>query len=400
MPIYRVGVFPDPFFPEIFRSSHNPLLKLMAEAVAKHGWEVVGLSQQQVLSPAELPSLKLDVLHLHWPKPIFQGTRYWPSPFRRLDNLTQKVKGFPRTILRNLSLVYSEVATYHAKQQIKTWMGRLLDQKIPLVWQIHDLVTHSATRSQTQRNFSLWLHKLFYFHAKQVIIHENSCLDTVEATYGGSKPYTIVPIGDYVVVHGDAITREEARRRLNLDESKTVLAYIGTARANRNPNTAVQAFLDVSSVRDRLIVAGAGTKTTLGWVQDSRVIMFDGMVPNETLRDILCAVDFVINDAKHYLTSAIVRAAISYGVPVVAYPFGSTIDMARGALIPIDDSSGGITQSLSQCFHMEPNTYEQMKEVTRARNKERTWEKCGEACAQVYATATRDTSIKLNTDGR
>jgi hypothetical protein len=96
----------------------------------------------------------------------------------------------------------------------------------------------------------------------------------------------------------------------------------------------------------------------------------------------ISASDYLLHTGKDYLTSASVRVAMSYGLPVLAEPFGATIDMCRGALVPIDNSNlelafGGLPDPGS-------DAYETMVSQAMLRNQERSWDNCSKNIADVF----------------
>ena len=132
------------------------------------------------------------------------------------------------------------------------------------------------------------------------------------------------------------------------------------------------------------MIAGQAVARFVKLGRDPRIRVLSGLLPDATLRDVFCASDFVINHAQRYLTSAVVRAAISYGVPVITYPYGTSLDMARGAAIFIDEESGGLDRALQRALAVSPSEYEALAQAARERNVERTWEQAGMACADLY----------------
>ena len=77
-------------------------------------------------------------------------------------------------------------------------------------------------------------------------------------------------------------------------------------------------------------------------------LVLNSSLPDATFRDILCVSDFVINYGWGYLTLGSVRVAISYGVPVITYLHGTSLDMACDAVIFSDEECVGFKRALKR----------------------------------------------------
>lgn len=379
-------MYPSPLLADKWHKEANPLVKLLAEAIGQAGWEVVPLTLDDMLYPQRLLQKEISVLHLHWPDPIlnrlirlkfFDRTPASKPIGRMLRRIEDAVK--TRYPLPQVCFAQSPLS------QISNWVDALQRTQIPLVWEIHDLISH-ATGSRDF--FSVASKRLFqniYQLARGVIIHELSCQRPVFETYQPEKPFVVAKLGDYAEVYGPPRTRLEARASLNLGRYERVLAYVGTARKNRNPAGAVQVFRQIAGPRDLLVVAGQRVSRYAKEAQSPRVMVIDKLVPKEMLRDIFCAADFIVNDAQNYLTSAVVRTAMSYGVPVIAYPFGSTLDMAKDAAIFIEDGGRpGLQKAMQKALQLDDRSYQLMAQAALQRNSERGWAQMGAACVDLY----------------
>ena len=190
-------------------------------------------------------------------------------------------------------------------------------------------------------------------------------------------------LGDYADFHGEKIGKKEARENLGLKDCNNIISYIGTVRKNRNPSETVDSFLKIADRNDVLIVAGLGTGK---YVKNKRenIIIYDGLIPNKQFRDIFCASDFIINDGRKYMTSAIVRTAMSYGVPVIVRHYGASIDMAKDASIIIEENDDGLTKAIQQAITINSEEYDKMRREAESRNAERIWGQYGKAFNELY----------------
>jgi hypothetical protein len=101
----------------------------------------------------------------------------------------------------------------------------------------------------------------------------------------------------------------------------------------------------------------------------------------------VCACDFVTNDAYRYLGSAIIRVALGYGVPVIARSFGCTANMAAGALIEIDKKRGELDRALEIALKLTVEGHAEMAREATKPDQERPWKACARGCVDVYKGA-------------
>ena len=113
------------------------------------------------------------------------------------------------------------------------------------------------------------------------------------------------------------------------------------------------------------------------------VLVFDGFLSGDLVRDVYCASDFVLNDAAEYLTSAVVRTAMEYARPVIARETGCTRDMARGAAVWID-RHGGLAEAIAQALALPSEQYARLSESAAARNRERQWDGTAGVLSDLY----------------
>ena len=118
-----------------------------------------------------------------------------------------------------------------------------------------------------------------------------------------------------------------------------------------------------------------------------RILVLDRFLSADEMRDVYCASDFVVNDAPEYLTSGVVRSAMSYGVPVIARDYGSTPDMARGAMVEIGPQ--GLTEAMRRAASLTEGERAALASAALARDGERSWAAAGKILREVYETVAR-----------
>ena len=352
---------PDPFLVTEWSRTANPVLHWQADAIHAAGAEIIGLQPHQARNPEIWSKLNLDVIHLHWPAGIFN--------FRVRREPLQKV--IPHGFVQRWMLY-----------RLDAWEKAVRKIGIPIVWEIHDTLSHHAYGYNYTADFAL--HARFYSLANGVLLHGESCYQPVKDLFGAEKNYEISPLGSYQALYGPPISRNAALEALGLTSSGKVLSFLGTARPMRNAKASVSAFMKVAGPRDLLLVAGGGVEQYLPDSLDNRVKVYPGVIPPDLFLQLLCASDFTINDGAHYLTSAIIRVAMSYACPIIARPFGSALDMARDAAIWIPDTAEGLTSAIHTALQMSEETRLSLCSGAARNEQLLSWQANGEACLRIY----------------
>jgi hypothetical protein len=251
------------------------------------------------------------------------------------------------------------------------------------IWDIHDLVDH-RTSSTVGRSMLIRYYRRLYLEADSVIVHERSAIEPLNEFFGTRETDPIVArFGPYDVFHGTEVGKEAARTSLHLPLTPQTFLLFGTDRENRRHDRVVSAFLENSNTDQYLCVAGGNDGANKTAAQSHpRIRFFGSHLKNETVRDLFCAADFVVEHGVGQLTSGVVRTAISYGTPVISRDFGCTSDMAKGAAVWISDEQP-LEKIFADLSALSVSAYSGLVTAARQRNAERTWSGFGETIASV-----------------
>ncbi len=352
---------PDPYMQSEWLLTANPILFWQAEAIQSMGVQIIGLLPWQARNPLTWQKMNLDVVHLHWPAGVFN--------FRVRREPLQKI--IPHAFVQKWT-----------QYRLDQWEGALRKTGVPLVWEVHDTLSHHAQGYNYAADFTL--HERFYQLASGVLLHGESCYRPVQDLYGSEKIHVTASLGSYRGLYGPPISRAEALKALGFSCSGKIFSYLGTARPMRNARASVVAFMKQAGHEDLLLVAGAGVEKYLPDALDSRIRIHPGVISPALFHQFVCASDFIINDAKHYMTSAILRVAMSYACPVIAYPYGSALDMAKGAAIWIPDGLDGLDTAIRVALQMSEDDREKLSSAAAINEQLFSWQACGEACLRMY----------------
>lgn len=283
----KVAQFPD------YRKD-NPYQQLLANALAKHGVEVLfpqgyrrGLPFSRAL--AGLPDV--DVLHLHWLTPYLRGQSY------------------PAKVAYALKLL---VDLRLAKAR-----------GVRLVWTVHNIVSHETTVP----NLEIWLTRRMVALVDALIVHsEGARLAVMEQFKVSAEKIAIIAHGDFADAYGEKVPRAEARQRLGIDLQLPVFLFFGMIRPykgveqlleiwNKSPTVHQSALLVIAGdARDSVLansitLAASSTPNVhlhMRYVANSEVPLFFGIA------------DFVVLPFKRSLTSGTIALAQTFSIPIIA----------------------------------------------------------------------------------
>ncbi len=362
----RVAMLPVPSITDV-QTRDDPHLQLLAQAIEAEGWDVIAVPfRRHQLDFRALQALEPDVLHLHYPQRLLR--------FSAADIL--------------LSLRASGPLPRHAQRPIDALAEVFRRLEIPIVWQIHDLITQ---RSRL-RSLDESLQRMVYAHCDGLILHEESCFAAITDFFGAAKPFVVSRLGDYSFEYGRACERQEARLRLGLGARSLVFAHVSTPQHQSDPTEILKAFRRQALGDAVILLAGQGMTGFARTGDGGRVVEYGRTTPS-CMRDVFCAADFVVDSADQRMTSRIVRTAMSYSRPVLARAYGATIDMARGAAITIDDDPGGVDRAMIKACALTSDERRLLERAAAQRSRERSWRDVGRSCVRFYddLRASQDT---------
>ncbi len=218
-----------------------------------------------------------------------------------------------------------------------------------LVWTAHDLFRHDRREDPNELAFMRSLFGL----ADRVIVHCRAAADALLQTLGvgeaGRAKVAIIPHGHYKGAYADEVTREEARRRLELPADAKVISFVGWVRSYKGVWELYEAFTKLDHPEARLLIAGQAVdgayaaRLTAAAKGDERIHLSLGFVEDDDLQLYLRAADVVAAPFLEIFTSGSVLLAMSFERAVIAPRRGcvtDVLDERGGVLYDADDPQG------------------------------------------------------------
>lgn len=311
------------FLPAVSIYEGNPYWSLLQMHLEREGVCFVGTEDPMYLQWRWLVRHRrqVDVLHLH----------HFQHHYAASDS---PLHGYARRVSLNALVRFL----------LKLSLARLLGYRI--VWTVHELYPHERLNPK-------WLERLTHLAvahlASALIVHCQEARRSVSKEFYRRRNVYVTPMGSYVGVYPESISKQEARASLSLDEGARVYLFLGSLRPYKGLERLVKAFRSLPHKDIALVIAGrpwaAFSMDRLRALAegDDRIHLLPGFVPEEDLQRYFRAADLVVLPFEGVNTSASAHLAISFGRPVIAPALGclpENIPAGAGILYDASDPDG------------------------------------------------------------
>lgn len=336
----------------------NPYQELLRRALEARGINVRfprGYRRGLPITRALLTQPRPDLFHLHW-----------PSAFLRSDH----------PIIRRMYLL---------RTLVDLWCIRRAG--IPIVWTVHNLVTHDTRILAAETWFSARLARL----ADRLIVHSASAQVAVTKELKVAADKTvIIPHGPLRDAYGDAPDKSRARSILELPKETPVVLFFGLIRPYKGVLNLLDAWAQMSD-KDRqggtLLVVGdasdpghaAEVRTRAAKTPATRLDM--RFIQGDEIPVLMAAADLLVLPFHSSLTSGTVNMAMEYGLPVVVPRTPGTAEV-RVAILAEDTGPRNLGAAIVRGLTTRLDNF--------GNDKTSSWNDIARSHAQVYEQVFRD----------
>lgn len=306
---------------------------------------------------------------------------HYATPSNILKLIKLKLDGYN---ILHIHFEYIFPSTFLMKVIIR--FAKKLGYKV--VWTIHDISKdfRYSNRRLRSREKAVWL----YNNVDYRFVHYKKNIDRLKDCFGVKIENVEVifhPCFDYE----NNISREDARKKLNIPSEKKVILSFGMIKRYKGYLDLVKAmaYLDDSYL---CLIVGTGSqepKTAKRIKEEAKrlnnVMVIDRYIPREEVQLYFNVADVIVLPYKDITQSGIIPLAYSFSKPVVATKVGAIPEMVKdgetGLLIPPNDVDASVN-GIKKIFTMD---YKKMGERAHKLAKEKfTWEKLAEQTIKVY----------------
>ncbi|MFW6152750.1 MAG: glycosyltransferase [Halobacteriota archaeon] len=264
-----------------------------------------------------------DVVHLHWITPYIDTERWWLALLLGL-----------RTVIE-LVLV------------------RILGTRV--VWTVHNLASHEDRTPRVDYAVRFTVIRL----CSTAIVHCERARELVREHFrlSSARAERVHPIphGHYLESYPDRVTRDEARRSLEIGSDEDVLLYFGLIRPYKNVPGLIDAFQTADVGPDtRLLVVGNPQSSQLrerilaSAADDPRIEPVLEFVPDASIQTYMRATDAVVLPFRSVLTSGSAVLAMSFDRAVILPDRGCPAEIVgdAGGIRYDDDRPEGLVRAI------------------------------------------------------
>ncbi len=285
-----IGSFP-------YAPGFNPYQSLITNAIEAAGNKVNRIPPFKWFPLQKAASSDCDLLHLDWPHDWYNG--------------------------RNFALQTLKAAMYRG--------GLLSLRKKPVIWTAHNLVAHDSSNSKREQK----LIQLLINECRGIMVMSDSARDELDQHYKVPSHTEVRKIyhGHYIDCYKNEVSREEARKRLNIDQKAFVYLAIGSIQPYKGHRDLIDSFSSTAKSEDILLIAGGGSQHFLKQIEDhasmqqsktkGTIRLIPNFVPDNEFQYFFNAADVSVFPFRKVLNSGSVLLAMSFGNPIIAPKLGS-----------------------------------------------------------------------------
>ena len=333
----------------------NPYGGLLARAMLEVGVELEA-GHPETLTKEWLHENQgaINVLHLNWPNYMYDA----PDLAGALARCAEMID--------NLAL------------------ARLLGYKV--VWTVHNLYPHESKSRELDHLAQTAITHL----ASAVIVHCNHARQLVQKHFHRTEGVFVVDHGNFMYPYPNDIGREEARRRMGLNDEHLVFFYFGNVRRYKGIERLLEVFQSLPGENLRLLLCakiytGYGEELVASISEsDPRVILRPSRhFANDEFQYLFNAGDVGIFPFLEVLTSGSVITAFSFGLPVIVPSVGCLTELVppEAGIVYDPEDDEGLRRSM---LAIQERDIPPMRAAALERALELDWGQIAKRTRQVY----------------
>ena len=204
-------------------------------------------------------------------------------------------------------------------------------KNIKVIWTVHNIYSHERNHVRLERLF--W-NMLPGFLDGYICLSEGG-KQAVESVHTALRklPGFVVPHGHYRDVYSNSISKDSARKRLNIDPNVVVLLFIGAIRPYKNICNLIEIFNSIDDENLVLLVAGKSyDEDLLSKIRklssgNSRIILKLEYINEDDVQVYMNSSDLVVLPYSDILNSGSAILALSFNRPILVPNKGAINDL-------------------------------------------------------------------------
>jgi glycosyltransferase involved in cell wall biosynthesis len=211
---------------------------------------------------------------------------------------------------------------------------------IKIIWEMHNILPHGYVESD--KKHCRW----FYEKSDAIIFHSGHDIQRAKDLLNTNteKLHAIIPHGNFNESYENTISKEKARRYLNIPHNHRALLCFGFIRKNRGYEYLLEAIKDMENTT--VVIAGKledkdEYRNLLAYEKClPQVRLFVKWIPDKEIQYYFNASDIVVLPYTDITTSGVIPLAYAFSRPVITTNIGGLRDIVNdetGVIVPAKD---------------------------------------------------------------
>lgn len=232
-------------------------------------------------------------------------------------------------------------------------LARILGVK--LVWTLHNILPHDTNLVPVHRFCQRFLARRCEW--VRVFAH-SSVPKATEELHIPEKKIRVLPEGSYTQIYPNEVSKEEARRRLNIPDRARVFLYAGLIKPYKGIVELINAFNRLQQEGAILLVVGKVMDQEYGnqirKLLTAKMVLHDRFVPQHELQLYFNAADMVVLPFRKIENSGSVIMAMGFSKPIIGPADGVLKERLRYQADWLYDAPQGLEATLKKALDTSP----------------------------------------------
>ena len=276
---------------------------------------------------------------------------------------------------------------------------KLLGKK--LVFTAHNI--NSEERDENDSAMNRLTLRFLYKIVDGIIVHTQKMKSQLVDGYNSKESkVTVIPHGINSIVKNSELTREEAKKKLDLQENDKVILFFGRIKPYKGLDNLLSALVKVKQEYNnfKLIIAGKiYDEYAAYWKYIQRIIEKYNLkdyivtkteyIPDEEVEVYFKSADVLLLPYKYIFQSGLIFLSYAFGLPIIATDVGSLreeiVEGITGFICQPEDPND-LSKKIVQYFrsYLCENLGENRKKIIEYAHEKYSWEKIGEKTYFLY----------------
>jgi beta-1,4-mannosyltransferase len=286
--------------------------------------------------------------------------------------------------LKKYGYIYKVISTLYLI--IFIILLKLLRYKI--VYTMHDLVSHDEQFMNEQ-----WATRLVIKVSNATIVHSTIIKEEMDKIGFNIINTWVIPIGTYLNIYKDTVSKLDARRLLNISKDKFVFLFFGLVKEYKGIDVLLENFINLSKSEKniKLLIVGKCLEKELQTEIEKKASKYKELIslviefiPEDKVQHYFNSADICVLPFKKVTTSSTAILSLSFSKPIITPRLGALKDLPEdvGYFYSPSDSKG-LINSMKRAIK-EKSKLEKLGNNGLIYAKSLSWENTAKKTLELY----------------